>query len=91
MTQLYTFVLEYAGGTYVSQYRGETLIAAMQSWSSAEQAKLAGQWSGEIVELLFERLGNNEPVRLDGLQHVWCVSASVSSDLALLNIVVSKD
>jgi hypothetical protein len=87
--KVYTFVLEYAGGTYVSQYPGGTVKAALQNWAAGEAVKLAGHWKGDIAERLFARLAEETPVVLDGLHQVWCASASLDSGLALLNIVAT--
>jgi hypothetical protein len=82
---LYTLVLDYAGGTYVSQVTAATEREALTQWTaklSTEQ--IAGYASGEVAEV-YERGVHLVP--LTGLKGVWCGSADGQRDLALVNVI----
>src|SRR5438094_5249868 len=89
MSQLYTFLLEYAGGIYISQYRGSTVREALSRWARGESVNLIAQWRHSALASPFPKLADETPLALEGLGHVWCASANVASKLALLNIVAT--
>jgi hypothetical protein len=84
---MFTFILEFRGGTHISQYRGRTAREALRSWSRREAIALQGQWRRTVVDRLFEELLEQRPAPVGHLSGVWCVDASVDHSLALLNIV----
>jgi hypothetical protein len=63
---LFTLVLEFDGGTYISQFRAASVVRAVAQYPSTEN-----------------------PVAIDGVQNVWCCSASAGKKFALLNIVAT--
>ena len=78
---LHTFIIEYAGGTYVSQIQADDERAALSIWLS----KLASHRIADAVSLdiaaVFEGYDGRDdhidnPVLLDGLTNAWCISAS---------------
>jgi hypothetical protein len=87
---LFTFILEYAGGTYISQYTALSPKEALYVWASNERAVLTGQWAPLTVDAVFEALGCRTPCALDNLQYAWCVTAVGAGQLALLNIVKTE-
>ena len=92
---LYTVLMEYRGGTYVSQVRAQTVVAALQNWASELDAgAIQGFSEGRKRELLREiesdlRSGT-EPAPLNGLHNVWCTSAALSGGMVLINIVSTQ-
>jgi hypothetical protein len=84
---LFTFVLEYAGGTYISQYRGRTPREALRRWCKGEEQEMTGQWAPATVDELFTNISCESPTPLDGAMNAWCVSTLAANKLALLNIV----
>ena len=83
---LYTFVLEYDGGTYVSQVLAASKDEAPAAWA-------ASLWPGQVrgmreTNLLELRSGitSHSPVPLDGLVNAWCASCLVRGRLALVNV-----
>ena len=87
MSSLFTFVLEYDGGIYISQYRGRTVREALRRWARSERTALTGQWELAVVEELFTRIVEETPVALQEAVHAWCVSTLAARKLVLLNIV----
>ena len=84
--QLYTILLDYAGGTYVAQTRATSEQAAVRNWLERLSLDLiAGAVSHEVASAFQE--DQDVPVPLDGLASAWCVTASADQGLALVNIV----
>jgi hypothetical protein len=82
----YTFIAEYKGGTYISQYDVESLEDGLKFWadnldlkyfSKAKKAKI-------IVETKNEDLF---PVELIGIKNAWCGFYLRGKYAVLLNIV----
>jgi hypothetical protein len=88
---LFTFLLEFHGGTYIAQYQGRTVAEAKRRWSAGEAVKLTGQWQPLVVAELFGALASSKPTPLNGLVGAWCVSSYVNKSLALLNIVKTNE
>jgi 3-deoxy-D-manno-octulosonic-acid transferase len=85
---LFTAVLEFDGGTYISQFRATSAHNA----ATKHAARLMG--NKEISTLanrrrLAERLSVEQPIAIEGVRNVWCCSASVGEKFALLNIVAT--
>jgi hypothetical protein len=89
MLNLYTFVLEYRGGTYISQVVAETAQKACNAWAKSLDASKIKHLGIKSKNLLIEELQEdyNELVPLSGLQNTWCTSATVRNHLALINII----
>ena len=87
---LYTFFLEYRGGTYVSQVRARSSPLAIKAWA------------GKFIELnvpglgirsksdLVEKILHDAPTALDGLKNTWCSSALVRGQLALIHFTQTE-
>lgn len=84
--QLYTILLDYAGGTYVAQTTAASEQAAVRNWLERLSLDLiAGAVSREVASAFQEDV--DVPVSLDGLASAWCVTAIADQGLALVNIV----
>ena len=86
---LFTFVLEFDGGTYISQLRARSAARATAQFASDlisndEVSTLA------VRRRLSEALTAENPVAIDGVRNVWCCSASIGRRFALLNIVTTS-
>jgi hypothetical protein len=81
---LYTVVMEYRGGTYVSQVNAGNVVEALREWALALDTG-AIKWLGparkrELLKTIDEEPSwAIEPVKLDGLVNAWCMSALVPS------------
>jgi hypothetical protein len=87
---LYTIILDYKGGTYVSQFLGPTPSAALQQWAHRIPETDLQQWKLERNELSTV-IAQGDLVLLTGLSNVWCQTGSDhSGQLLLLNIVATE-
>jgi hypothetical protein len=84
----YTFVIEFLGGTYVHQARGESPELALRGWlrvASAEEL----EWAGYRADLM-RALLNQNAVPIEGCQNVWCMSGLAAEHLFLIHIIGSE-
>ena len=84
--QLYTFFMEYKGGTYIAQII-ETLKNAPVRWAEElEVSKIQGFEARDYEELV-STMKVDEPVPIRGLTNVWCVTAVVGAETAIIHFV----
>jgi hypothetical protein len=85
---LFTVVLEFDGGTYISQFRATSARNAAMKYAAhlignKEMSTLANR------RRLADRLSVEQAVAIEGVRNVWCCSASVGKKFALMNIVAT--
>ena len=86
---LYTFFLEYRGGTYIAQVRASSPTAGVRKWAKSLDYEAVEGMSREAKEELVRYLheGVERPVPIDGVQRTWCCTASPGDHFALINFV----
>ena len=86
---LYTFIMEYKGGTYISQVEAHNLYEARKIWAGELNTSEIQYFGPKAKTQLIEQMNDpeNEPVELEGLTNVWCDGATINGSLALINIV----
>ena len=85
---LYTFIMEYAGGTYISQVRSSDLDAALLQWTAKLSSEDLNDW-GLSRAVLEDAVREDPPVPLKGLTNIWCIFASAGKNQLLVNIVAT--
>ena len=83
---LFTVILEFDGGTYISQFQATSAHNA----ATKHVAHLIGikQLSTPVNrKRLADGLSVEQPVPIEGVRNVWCCSASVGKRFALVNII----
>jgi hypothetical protein len=86
---LFTVVLEFDGGTYISQFQATSAHNA----AVKHAAHLIGNKEMSTLlnrRRLADRLSVEPPVAIEGVRNVWCCSASVGKKFALVNIVATS-
>ena len=86
---LFTFVLDYRGGTYISQVSGVSLASAMAKWASTRTERDLTTWKVAHKQLA-QLVEGDTPMALDGCQNVWCVSNSTEKGVMLLNVIATQ-
>lgn len=83
---LYTFILEYAGGTYISQYRSQTVNDAVRVWITDEVTVVPGfkEKHREKIRAQFEDYGL---VAIDTIVGVWLFDFTVKKNTGWLHVV----
>jgi hypothetical protein len=83
---LYTVLLDYAGGTYVSQVTAVDEYDALRRWLDNLGNKCAEEGLAAEIAAAFGHTPH-EPVLLEGLANAWCATATAKGGAALANIV----
>lgn len=83
---LYTVSLEWAAGTYLRQVRAVSHVDAAVAWAEALRPDEIPGIGDAAMSTLVHDLRQAEPVPVEGLVHVWCVTALVQEQLALIHL-----
>lgn len=82
----YTFICEFQGGTYISQYTAQLLTDALIMWANNLDHKSFTEKN--IIKIINKiKESDNEMISIDGIDNVWCNSYIINRSLLLLNIV----
>lgn len=89
--ELYTFIMEYAGGTYISQVRSNDRLGAMRKWVEELDVKSI-KWFSEKRKrkLIDDDFKDEVPVLLQECTNVWCFCLRLQKGIALINIIETK-
>jgi hypothetical protein len=83
---LYTFILEYDGGTFVSQANCDTIdVAVARCVSRITEPKSFGDSLGELARIL----DGDGLTEVDGLTNVWCCTASIGDKMVIGNLIAT--
>jgi hypothetical protein len=80
-------MLDYKGGTYISQVTAQSPEAAIEEWVAAANERDLSNWALTRVEMT--QLFENRPIPIENCLNVWCVSDLTSRGMMLLNIVAT--
>ena len=87
---LYTFFLEYRGGTYISQVRARSSPLATKAWvRKLIELNVPGLGIRSKSDLA-DKILRNAPTALDGLKNTWCSSAVVRGHLVLIHFTQTE-
>ena len=84
---LFTFVLDFAGGTYVSQVRCASWKLAPRAWAEALSVADIYGMGPSTKRALEARMSEDVPVPLAGLKKAWCTSALLRGKSILVHFV----
>ena len=87
---LYTFFLEYRGGTYVSQVRARSSPLAIKAWVGKFMDLNVPRMGTRSKSDLAETILRDAPTALNGLKNTWCSSALVRGHLALIHFTQTE-
>lgn len=91
---LYTFIMNYEDGIYISQVNSVDETQAIQVWLKDLDIKSINGFTEKIrLKLIKEGLGNENPVIVDGCKNVWCICLKIKpkTELAIIHIIQSKE
>ena len=83
---LYTIVLEFGGGTYISQATGENVSSVLSKWISQLDDKDLSAW-GLDRDTLVSIHAATIPVALTDRINVWCLSGIAGKRQVLINVI----
>ena len=84
---LFTFFLDYDGGTYAAQVEAASWREAPEKWAQQISPQVLAELGAGGHDDLCKQVVSSVPVALDQLESAWCMSASVNEKLALINYV----
>ena len=86
----YTVILEYRGGTYISQLASTDPWSALKEWAKSIPDNDLIDWRLNRDELL-AAVNEDPPVPLSGFVNAWCTTGSDGSNggLILIHIVAT--
>jgi hypothetical protein len=87
---LYTLIIEYEGGTYISQIKAPSPKSACVKWAQKLDGSQVKGLGLKGKESLIEQMKEESPVAIDGMLNAWCNSTLVRGRLALINLVQTE-
>jgi hypothetical protein len=91
--RLYTFVLEYQGGTYIYQRNGRTLEDGLAKWAAnlpIEKIEAAGPtFEADLEAGIVDILNNAGISSINGVSNVWCCTFIASDSLGIVTIIAT--
>lgn len=91
----FTFIVDYRGGTYVSQVTAPDVEAAVLAWAAQLEIEAIPGLKPKHKTKLERQLAqdfavDDRPVRLDGLDNAWFTSILVRNKCMYINIVQTE-
>ena len=81
---LYSLILEFRGGTHISQGHGSTTMEGL-----FRCIYHLNKVDGLDCDELLEELDGEEDIEIEGLESIWCFTATIDGDLVLMNLVAT--
>ena len=88
---LYTFIMEYAGGTYIDQIVASQLAQAIKKWINQLDVRRTDKAGPPFVEYFKQMIEIEAPVAVDETKNVWCFSALPMGKYCLINIILTVE
>ena len=86
---LYTFIMEYQGGTYTSQVEEAGPESACKSWAQNLDIVPIFNFGAKGKEKLIKEIENNPPVSVRNVFNTWFTSANIFGKTAYINFVLT--
>lgn len=96
MKELYTYIMEFQEGTYITQVHARDLEKSLYEWTnklreeSIEIYNLDSATLSEITEQIIASDTQEIPTPVKGLQNVWCLTLNTKQGFGIVNIVKTK-
>ena len=71
-TALFTFFLDFAGGTYISQVEADSPESAMVAWAKQLDASKIEGMGPATKDRIIQMIESEGYVNITGMQNVWC-------------------
>lgn len=85
--KVYTFIMEFRGGTYISQVSSNSLKNSVQNWAQNLNINEINFFDQQSQKELVELVVDNKPIGISGLLNIWCLSLSLKRGFVLITIV----
>lgn len=86
-SKLYTFMMEFNGGTYISQVSASDPCSALEVWARALDPEAIEGLCDSVKAELVQGVSDETPTPIEGLQNVWCVFLNPGGARCLVHLV----
>jgi hypothetical protein len=84
---LYTFIMEFEGGSYISQVKASSPKSACVKWAEILDPSGIYRLSETGKSILVEEMRKEVPVAIKGVTNTWFTSAVIRGKSANINLV----
>ena len=85
---LFTIILDYLGGTYISQVTAQNIDKAIRNWIRALEVETIDGFTNSDKENLIEvDFIDDKPALIDNMFNVWCITIRTKQGLGIVNII----
>jgi hypothetical protein len=89
LNNLFSFIADFDGGTFISQHRKENLNAALLSWAKNSGFCASAELTRNDLSNLLTQINDTDkqPIAISEMENVWCSSYLVGGRLLVVHIV----
>lgn len=89
---LFTYLFEFSGGTYISQFRAKTIEESALMWVNKLKEEQEGipNLGNKTIAQIQSQIKEEQPTPLQNSVNIWCYSFNLPKGFGLLNIVKTK-
>jgi hypothetical protein len=85
--ELYTFIMEFRGGTYISQVRAEHLYDSLKLWGKQLKPKDIQHLGEKGKNELLAELNDEELTKVSTMKNVWYFGLSIKKGYIAVNVI----
>ncbi|MVT09140.1 hypothetical protein [Chitinophaga tropicalis] len=85
--ELYTFLMEFRGGTYISQFNAGKLQEAVLLWTEHLEIKEIKYLSEKGKAEIKEKIKSKEPIKIRDRKNIWFFCMSIKMGFVAVNVV----
>lgn len=88
---LYTFIMDYLGGTYISQVKAKNTTIAMHEWIANLSVKEIKGFTEKDKKIIIETdLEDEKPILIDGIKNTWHFLVTTKKGIGYINFIKTK-
>nr|WP_299417086.1 hypothetical protein [uncultured Emticicia sp.] len=91
---IYTFIMEFRGGTYINQVSANNIEESINVWSNQLDISQIAHFGQKAKENLIKSISNEMVTELNSVKNVWFFCITINVGFLMVNIVktdVSED
>jgi hypothetical protein len=83
----FTFIIEYDGGTYISQWIAASPKKALSKWMRLFDFSVIPRVRASWLDAFRKDMISEHPTRISGTKGVWCAGGILGNKLMIINVV----
>ena len=87
---LYTFIMEYAGGSYVSQVKASSPKSACVKWARELNGSAVEGLDQRSKSALVKEMNEGKPTPIKTTLSVWCTTALIRGKVAIITLIQTE-